>query len=308
MQQRERLGLANVLELAFASAADLDVASLLGGLEDVARLGADEQLFAVNVDLLDVLVLGVGVSGLALVAAGSVVFGGRELAVASLGHDTGVEPGTHVSSHGEGVEVVEGLGVDVGCKLGLEVVSDVGHDVLEDLLLGSRPCEAGLRLLGLGLDGLLGLGLGLLLLGSGRRRCSSSMVEDAVAEGYEVATSCGNVGVGGVLVCLGDTLEVVLGLASRKEGVLHLLRDSAGAGLGLGVDVVLVRGRRRGRGRRRRRHRGRRRCRGAVNETEGNEKFLRKLARIVGERVSACREVVHGIRDLLVQDSGDRRR
>ena len=316
------LGDLDVLVLADTCSAELDVASLTG-LEDVAGLGPDEELLLVDEDVQEVLlvvVVGVSVGGLLVVGvllgdievlhgADEVVLGGRVVPGTGTGRDAGVKPGTHVASHGERLEVLVGLGVDVCLKLGLDVFGDVGHDVLEDLLLGSRPGETGLGLLLLLLL-LLGssrrlVDLGLGGLGGRRSGRGSRGSKDTVAEGDEVATSCGNVGVGGGLVRLGDTLEVVLSLAGRgKEGVLHLLRDSAGACLGVGLRIG-IRVRRRGH---RCRRRNGRRCRRAFNETKADEEFLRKLARIVGERVSACGEVVHCIRDLLVQDVLDRRR
>ena len=137
----------DVLVLAYAGSAELDVASF-AGLEDVAGLGADEQLFLVDLNINEVLLL------LFIVVldcevghrANDVVLGGRVVSGAGTGFNSGVVPCAHVSGHGEGVEVVVGLGGNVGGKLGFVSFGDVGDDVLEHLLLGGRPCETRLGL------------------------------------------------------------------------------------------------------------------------------------------------------------------
>ena len=164
------------------------------------------------------------------------MLGRSVLAVARLGLGLGldllgVSPGAHVPGHGEGLEILVGLGGDVGLKVSLELVGDlaVGHDLLEDLLLGSRPGDAALLLLLL-----LGSGrsLGRSLLGLGRRGSRSDRGRERVCrEGDEVSAGGSDVGVRGSLVGLDDLLEVLLRLAGGEEGVLHLLGDGAGTRL-----------------------------------------------------------------------------
>ena len=209
-----------------------------------------------------------------------------------------------MAGHGEGLEVFVGLGGNVGLKVSLELIGHltIGDDLLEDLLFGGGPGDAALLLLLLLGSGRSLIGLGLLGLG----RCGRRSGERAGGEGDEVTAGSRNVGIRGGLVGLDDLLEVILGLAGGEEGVLHLLGDGAGArflvlAVGLRVLVALLHsGGRRGR----RREDGW--CGRALNETETDEQLLCELACIVREVVGSSGEMIHGVRDLLVQDELDR--